>query len=66
MKLKVWAVLTPKDWDLPDTLRPYGNGSQFQFPVFESRREAAKWKAESPWDRGRIVRVAIEVPERKK
>jgi len=64
-KIKAWAVLTPKDWEEhPDSLRAYGNGAQFQLPIFETRKEAQEWKAEAEWDRGRIVRVVIEVSTR--
>jgi len=63
--IRAWAVLTPKDWEEePDELCPYGNGAQFQLPVFDKRAEAANWKAESAWDRGRLVRVVITVDGR--
>jgi len=55
-----WAVLSPQTWEEnPGELTAYGNGAQFQFPIFPTRKEAVTWKAESTWDRGRIVRVQI-------
>lgn len=64
-KIKAWAVLTPKDReDYPDSLRAYGNGSQFQLPIFDMKKEAQAWRAEAKRDRGRIVRCLIEVIDR--
>lgn len=58
------AVLTPADWeDHPASLWPYGNGAQFQYPIFQTRKEAQTWKNEAKWERGKIVRVEIKVSE---
>ena len=58
MKIKAWAVLTPGE-----TITPYGNGAQFQYPIFGTREEARSWKAEDSYGRGKIVRVYIESEE---
>lgn len=58
--MKAWAVLTPKDWEHPDQLRPYGNGAQYQYPIFHSRAEALDWKR-SGWGHGRVVRVTVRL-----
>jgi len=59
-KIKAWAVLVPSDSnESPGELRCYGNGRQWQYPIFESRFEARQWKLEFRRDRGKIVRVVI-------
>lgn len=55
--VKAWAVM------LPEGLRPYGNGEQFQLPVFHSRKEAIEWMRAATPEPERIARVQItEIP----
>ena len=54
--VKAWGVRNEKE-----RFVAYGNGAQFQFPIFPTRKAAKAWQQESPWDRGElsIVRVTI-------
>ena len=54
--VKVWACLTDGE------LTPYGNGAQWQYPLFIHRRDAIDWRKES-YDRAdcRIVRVNVTI-----
>lgn len=56
-----WAVLTNKQWDGNEEFAAFGNGKQFQYPIFVSLREAQDWRKESPESRGKIVRVQIRI-----
>jgi hypothetical protein len=65
--IKAWAVLQPVRDELskqqwPGFLAPYGNGNQFQYPIFHLREEARAWRAEDNRNRGKIVRIEIIVP----
>ena len=42
----------------------FGNGKQFQLPIFDKEKEARGWRDEDRDERGRIVEVVIK--ERKK
>lgn len=71
--MKAWAVLTAGDEWMPgkgrsgrDELIPFGNGSQFQYPIFHSRKEALEWRKEDPFMRGRIVRCEVKIEARRK
>jgi len=54
-----WAVLSAGR--RTSQLTPYGNGSQFQYPIFSTRKEAKAWKDEADWERGEcpIIKVVI-------
>lgn len=60
--VKAWAVLFADEYaGMPFTLDLWGNGNEFQYPVFGSKKEAIMW-----WERMnyglkfRIIRVSIE------
>ena len=62
MKPKIaWAVLnSTRDEEEPGQLSAYGNGAQWQIPIFYSRREAIAWKREDQFARsGKVIRVEI-------
>lgn len=62
MKPKIaWAVLnSTRDEEEPGQLMAYGNGAQWQLPIFYSRKEAISWKREAPFVRsGKVIRVEI-------
>ena len=62
MRIKAWAVLVPQTSDdQPGQLIPYGNGEQWQYPIFFNRREARAWRNKEPWARGSVVQVEIQV-----
>jgi len=56
---RAWACVWPDEG-----LRPCGNGAQWQYPIFWTKREAASWKRESAERRPcHIARVEVrEVP----
>ena len=39
-RIRAWAVIMGKDF------AAWGNGSQFQYPIFTTRKEAKSWKNE--------------------
>lgn len=55
-----WAVLTD------GVLIDYGNGEQFQFPLFHTRKEAREWIAISAYrgERCAVVRVEVYLAKR--
>ncbi len=63
--IRAWAVLTPKDDKRPDELSPYGSRSFVQYPIFPTRLKAAGWKWGFASDRGRLVRVTIQIEAKK-
>lgn len=62
-KIEAWAWLSYDDRDGPVELLAYGNGAQFQFPIFNTRQEALNWKKSGCGTPGmlyRIVKVTIQ------
>ncbi len=53
--VRAWAVQNSEG-----RLVAYGNGGQWQLPIFPTRKEAKAWQKESPWDRGKIVSVVVD------
>jgi hypothetical protein len=45
--VKAWAVLVREENPRSTELRPVGNGKQFQYPVFFTRKEATEYKTEN-------------------
>lgn len=46
----------------------YGNGNEYQYPIFSSSRDARKWRREtcgSPNDVAQLIRVYIRVESKK-
>ena len=54
--VKVWAFAKPNG-----RIVAYGNGAQFQLPIFQTRKDAKDWQAESPWDRGELKLTRIKL-----
>ena len=52
--VKAWGLI-----DEDDALMPYGNGYQFQYPVFPTKKEAMEYKKVIDWRYTKIVRVEI-------
>ncbi len=42
--IKGWAYLIQEDAEY--RLAPWGNGNQWQYPIFPSRKEAREWNRE--------------------
>ena len=59
VRFKAWAVLERVE----RRLVPFGNGKQFQLPIFHTRAEAKEWVRDMPDSRGRIVRCEIALEE---
>ena len=59
-RIKAWAVLVSKNQtDAGGKFCAFGNGLQFQYPVFQERKEAISWRNEDRNTRGKIVRCEI-------
>ena len=58
--IKAWAVLISKNQiDAKGELHPIGNGTQFQFPIFPTKKEARSYVLEDKNIRGKIIPVLI-------
>lgn len=53
-KIDAWAVLSKHG-----RLVPYGNGNQYQYPIFKTLTEANDWRKESTYNRGEVIMVEI-------
>lgn len=70
-KTNYWAVyVKPRFYDYYNNpnhqfvLEPWGNGSQLQFPIFSTRKEAREWANKYPRRQdccARIVKVRVEI-----
>lgn len=56
----LWAVLCLADDRLPWVLNAVGNGQEWQYPIFPTRREARKWAKRAATWKVRIVRCTVE------
>lgn len=55
-----WAVLTKMEWGRNQyRLNAYGNGSDFQDPIFPTRAEARRWASRQRLGPVRIVRCSV-------
>lgn len=54
-----WAVVSYFDSDSYQTINAFGNGAEFQLPIFPTLAEARAWKRSHYPQRGNIVRVKI-------
>lgn len=63
--VKAWVWLSYADSDSKRaSFREFGNGRQYQFPVFGSRKEALDWKSDGcgvPGLLARLARVQIRI-----
>jgi hypothetical protein len=55
-----WGVLVADNSQTKKMLSPFGNGHEFQYPVFHTRTEAQNWYRRQLVAEGRIVRVSME------
>lgn len=64
-RVKAWAWLSFQDVDSKHSeLNEFGNGHQFQFPIFSSKLEAVSWKRQgcgTPGLLDRMVEITILV-----
>lgn len=63
--IKAWGVLSHPRFKKA-RLTTWGNGFQFQYPIFATRTEAAAWRDEDAFQRGKLTRVEIRIVEAKK
>lgn len=56
-EITVWAVLGSEGM-----LVPFGNGKQFQYPIFHSKKEAMEWRNDDKLSsRGKIMKVKVKI-----
>lgn len=58
MQVKAWAWLSLEDGSNKPELVSYGNGAQYQFPIFLTRQEAITWKKDGCGTPGMLYRIA--------
>ncbi len=61
--IRAWAVLTPEMGGRGpcDYLKPWGNGDEFQYPLFPKRKEALAWEHRNTPYKDHVVRVTIQI-----
>ena len=65
--VKAWGVLvSKKQIDAGGQFLPFGNGAQFQYPVFPTKKQALSWWNEDRNTRGLVVPVRISIIKRPK